>query len=210
MPMPPPNQDKFAELAAEPDRGPVVMLNLLRFETKAAIDGGAAEATGRKEYARYTEEARKQIERRGGRLLWQGRVRFTLIGGEEWDVVALVQYPTAHAFLEMLQDRDYKEAGKHRSAGLADTRLIACEAIAGSGGSSESAGQLPAFSFQLSADPSPWPLPDAGRGNPSHRGALRPGSRCLTRRSVGCGESFVRGQEIPRHASASRRICGSE
>ncbi len=132
MPTPPPNQDKFAELGVEPDRGPVVMLNLLKFETKvAAGDGGGVESTGRGEYARYTEEARKQIERRGGRLLWQGRVRFTLIGGEEWDVVALVQYPTARAFLEMLQDRDYKEAGKHRSAGLADTRLIACEAIAG-------------------------------------------------------------------------------
>ncbi len=136
MPMPPPNNDKFAELAAEPDRGPVVMLNLLKFETKVAAGdgGGGAESTGRGEYARYAEEARKQIERRGGRLLWQGRVRFTLIGDEEWDVAALVQYPTARAFLEMLQDRDYKEAGKHRSAGLADTRLIACEAIAGEWG----------------------------------------------------------------------------
>ncbi len=132
--MPPPNQDKFGELAAEPDRGPVVMLNLLKFEGKvAAGDASDAESSGRESYARYTEEARKQIERRGGRLLWQG-VRFTLIGGEEWDVVALVQYPTARAFLEMLQDRDYKEAGKHRSAGLADTRLIACEALAGEWG----------------------------------------------------------------------------
>ncbi len=41
MPTPPPNQDKFAELGAEPDRGPVVMLNLLRFETKVAAGDGA-------------------------------------------------------------------------------------------------------------------------------------------------------------------------
>lgn len=69
MPMPAPNQDKFAELAAEPDRGPIVMLNLLKFETKAAAaDASGAESSGRESYARYTEEARKQIERRGGRL----------------------------------------------------------------------------------------------------------------------------------------------
>lgn len=88
MPMPPPNQDTFRELAAESDRGPVVMLNLLKFAGRVGDDGGGdeggAESSGREEYSRYTEEARKQVERRGGRLLWQGRVRFTLIGGEEW------------------------------------------------------------------------------------------------------------------------------
>jgi uncharacterized protein (DUF1330 family) len=131
MPMPPPNQEKFAALAAEPERGPYVMLNLLKFKTTASNESGdASGSTGQQSYARYTEEARKQVERRGGKLLWSGRVRFPLIGSEDWDVVALVQYPTAKAFLEMLQDRDYQEAGKHRSAGLEDTRLICCEELA--------------------------------------------------------------------------------
>jgi uncharacterized protein (DUF1330 family) len=67
------------------------------------------------------------VEKRGGRILWQGRVRATMIGAEQWDVVALVEYPNGRAFLDMLQDRDYQEAGKHRTAGLADTRLICCE-----------------------------------------------------------------------------------
>ena len=129
MPMPPPNNEKFAELAAEPDRGPVVMVNLLKFGGKVAATGDGAESSGREEYARYTDVARKQIESRGGEIVWMGRVRFTLIGGEDWDVVALVRYPTARAFLEMLQDREYREAGKHRSAGLEDTRLIACEVL---------------------------------------------------------------------------------
>jgi uncharacterized protein (DUF1330 family) len=131
MPMPLPNNEKFAELAAEPERGPYVMLNLLKFKSKASSEGGdAGDSSGQESYARYTDEARKQVERRGGKLLWSGRVRFPLIGSEDWDVVALVQYPNAKAFLEMLQDRDYKAAGKHRSAGLEDTRLICCEALA--------------------------------------------------------------------------------
>ncbi len=156
--MPHPNDDEFRALAAARDQGPFVMLNLLKFvgtiETKdpspssalppslspprsaqddmeaaVAAPGGAA-STGRESYARYADEARKQIERRGGRIIWQGRPRFHLVGGERWDMVALVQYPTAGAFLDMLNDRDYQEAGKHRTAGLADTRLIACEPIA--------------------------------------------------------------------------------
>jgi uncharacterized protein (DUF1330 family) len=128
--MPPPNNDAFAKLASEPDRGPYVMLNLLKFAGKVTGAGDAGgETTGRDEYARYTEEARKQVERRGGKIIWMGQARLTLIGAETWDVVALVQYPTASAFLDMLKDRDYKEAGKHRTAGLEDTRLIACEQI---------------------------------------------------------------------------------
>jgi uncharacterized protein (DUF1330 family) len=130
MPMPPPNAEAFKSLAEDAERGPIVMLNLLRFagRVEGAADGG--ESSGRESYARYTEEARKQIERRGGRMLWLGQVRHTMIGREEWDVVALVEYPNGRAFLDMLQDRDYQEAGKHRSAGLADTRLICCEPLA--------------------------------------------------------------------------------
>ncbi len=127
--MPPPNAEEFQALAAARDQGPFVMLNLLKFEGAGAAPGGAA-STGRESYARYADEARKQIERRGGRVIWQGRPRFHLIGGERWDMIALVQYPTAGVFLDMLNDRDYQEAGKHRTADLADTRLIACEPIA--------------------------------------------------------------------------------
>ena len=81
MPMPPPNQENFKELASEPERGPYVMLNLLKFKSRASTEGGdVGDSSGQQSYARYTEEARKQVERRGGKLLWSGRVRFPLIG----------------------------------------------------------------------------------------------------------------------------------
>ena len=129
MPTPPPNEDAFRALTADPERGPIVMLNLLKFEGALAPDGPFASPSGRDSYMRYAGEARKHVEKRGGRILWQGRVRATMIGAEQWDVVALVEYPNGRAFLDMLQDRDYQEAGKHHAAGLADTRLICCEVV---------------------------------------------------------------------------------
>lgn len=43
---------------------------------------------------------------------------------EEWDDLLLVSYPSKEAFLAMLSDREYQAAAEHRSAALADSRLI--------------------------------------------------------------------------------------
>ena len=45
---------------------------------------------------------------------------------EDWDELLLVHYPSPEAFLEMLADPDYQAATIHRTAALADSRLIAC------------------------------------------------------------------------------------
>ena len=42
----------------------------------------------------------------------------------EWDMVALVAYPSREAFLAMIADPDYLEVHQHRVAALADSRLI--------------------------------------------------------------------------------------
>ena len=43
---------------------------------------------------------------------------------EHWDEVLLVRYPSIQAFAKMLADPEYKEATKHRTAALAEARLI--------------------------------------------------------------------------------------
>jgi uncharacterized protein (DUF1330 family) len=43
---------------------------------------------------------------------------------EQWDLLLLVRYPSAAAFLSMLSDPEYKAATVHRSAALSDSRLI--------------------------------------------------------------------------------------
>ena len=45
---------------------------------------------------------------------------------EHWDEVLLVRYPSPEAFLAMLADPEYRAATIHRTAALADSRLIGC------------------------------------------------------------------------------------
>jgi uncharacterized protein (DUF1330 family) len=123
-----PNRDQFAALAsaAEADDAPVTMLNLLKFK-EVATDGGSGVAS----YNRYGDSVVRMVEERGGRVLWSGRVDQVLIGDEAahgWDAIALVQYPSRKAFLDMVSDERYLKSHEHREGGLAETVLLACAA----------------------------------------------------------------------------------
>jgi uncharacterized protein (DUF1330 family) len=124
-----PTPERIQALLADPDSGPVVMLNLLKFKVRA--DG--EEGTGADAYRRYGEAVVRMVEERGGRVLWTGRSAHLLIGDEtdRWDAVALVEYPSSRAFLEMGISREYQEIHAHREAGLERTVLIACRPLAG-------------------------------------------------------------------------------
>jgi uncharacterized protein (DUF1330 family) len=119
-----PNKDQFRALANAPDEGPVVMLNLLKFKDVAS-DGAS---TGAAEYGKYGDAAVEMVEARGGKVLWMGRAEQVLIGDEtdDWDSVALVQYPSRKAFIEMVTTPEYEQAHEHRESGLERTVLIAC------------------------------------------------------------------------------------
>jgi uncharacterized protein (DUF1330 family) len=125
MPIGPTKEQIQALVDSELDT-PVVMLNLLKFAERADGDGGGAQS-GRDSYARYGDHVRSMLEDVGGRILWQGRADSVVIGGnaDEWDAVILVEYPSRKAFLEMTSSPKYQEVSKDRTAGLADSRLIA-------------------------------------------------------------------------------------
>ena len=56
----------------------------------------------------------------------RSEARATLIGGEDWDAVLVVEYPSRKAFAEIAQDPLVRDnIGKHRAAGLEMQWLIA-------------------------------------------------------------------------------------
>ena len=124
-----PTKEQIQALVESELETPVVMLNLLKFAERQAGDGGegAVAGSGRDSYARYGDRVRSMLEKVGGRVLWQGRADSVVIGGEadDWDAVILVEYPSRKAFLEMTSSPKYQEVSKDRTAGLADSRLIA-------------------------------------------------------------------------------------
>jgi uncharacterized protein (DUF1330 family) len=100
------------------------MLNLLKFKESSGDGAGS----GASEYAKYGDAAVQMVEARGGKVLWMGRADQILIGdaAEGWDSVALVQYPSRKAFVEMVSTPEYEQAHEHRESGLERTVLIAC------------------------------------------------------------------------------------
>jgi uncharacterized protein (DUF1330 family) len=124
-----PDPQQFLEATAGLPAGtPVTMLNLLRFRDVATYADGPADCSGREAYfTRYGAESIKHVKAAGGEVVWAGEARGSLIAppGEEWDAVLLVRYPSIEAFLGMTQDPAYLECAVHRTAALADSRLIA-------------------------------------------------------------------------------------
>jgi uncharacterized protein (DUF1330 family) len=113
MPTIDPTPQQFGAFAKAPIEGPVVMLNLLRFKP----DGGEAS------YKKYGELAGPHLKRAGGKVLYQGRGRATVIGEDGWDEVLIVQYPSRQAFLDMVTHPDYQAITHLRTNALTDSRL---------------------------------------------------------------------------------------
>jgi uncharacterized protein (DUF1330 family) len=110
--------EAFGQRAGE--AAPVTMLNLLAFEP----DGG------RERYGEYGAAVAPLLERVGGRVVFLGDPGAPLLGAEGWDMVALVEYPTRQAFLDMVGSPEYERIADLRSTALTRSELHPLQAVA--------------------------------------------------------------------------------
>jgi len=117
-----PGPEQVMAFFGQPEDGPFVMVNLLKFKAKAEYaDGSNADLTGAEAYGLYGEGVSKLIESIGGRIRFSGRVTDLMIGEVEelWDMVALAEYPSLKAFQQMATSPGMHAIEHHRTAGLA-------------------------------------------------------------------------------------------
>ena len=137
-----PTREQFTEFAHGTREGEVVMINLLHFarpddaapppdaSTDVGTDTDTESSGGAGAYREYSDQVVKMVESRGGKVIWTGRPENVLIGdskADDWDLVALVSYPSRAAFIDMVTSPKYEEAHTHRERGLDRTVLLACE-----------------------------------------------------------------------------------
>jgi len=106
---------------------PVVMVNLMQVRATACYEDPALNnCSGYEAFARYTQGSSEVRQHAGAELIWSGRALQMPIGPSEksWDLVALVRYPSAKAYIEMVATKAYAAARAHRRAALYDSRLI--------------------------------------------------------------------------------------
>ncbi len=128
-----PTPESIKALFAAHGDGPVQMINLLKFKEVADYPAGHefAGSTGEEAYARYGEVAIANVIGLGGRLVLMSTFDASVIGDpvEDWDRIAIVEYPNLDAFAALAGTEGYLEATVHRTAGLERTRLIATTAV---------------------------------------------------------------------------------
>tara|TARA_B100001029_G_C15040965_1_gene443598 strand:- start:319 stop:720 length:402 start_codon:yes stop_codon:yes gene_type:complete len=99
----------------------IYMVNLLKFRDKAEYaDGRESNLSGAEAYSIYATEVVEHLAKVGGNIIFSGNVERLMLGEVEelWDVLAIAEYPSRKAMLEMIMDADYQKSEEHRSAGL--------------------------------------------------------------------------------------------
>ena len=117
-----PTRDQVKGLIKLPKDEKIVMVNLLKYHEKAGENRTGAEA-----YRDYSNAIRPLLEKAGGRVLWVGNTMAQVIGEEDqnWDAVAIVEYPGSRAFLKMSSSPEYDAIHHDREAALVKTVLLA-------------------------------------------------------------------------------------
>jgi hypothetical protein len=127
-----PTSAQLEEFLAAPQDTPVVMMNLLTF--KRTADPSHAGMSGEEAMMAYAKPMREFVESHGGEFVYAGKVASQLIGegGESFDFVSIMRYPSRSAFLELAGDAQVAATiGKHREAGLESQWLLVTEEAIG-------------------------------------------------------------------------------
>ena len=126
-----PTQDSGRALVERRITGPVSMLNMLRFREVADYSSHPELApptpiSGREAYDRYVVEATPHVTAAGSEVTFLGDGGRYLIGPQDdrWDLVMLVRHQSVEAFFAMAQNDAYLAVLGHRTAALADSRLL--------------------------------------------------------------------------------------
>jgi uncharacterized protein (DUF1330 family) len=113
-----PTAEQFAALTSRPADAPVMMVNLLKFNTTGGLES----------YQRYGREVAPHLERVGATVRYAGTAPAFVIGDGErpwWDAILVVEYPTPQAFIDMVTTPEYAKVHEHRAAALERGDLIA-------------------------------------------------------------------------------------
>lgn len=131
-----PTREQFRALYQLADGQPVLMLNLLKFHDTAQYESGdlhrpALPISGREAFESYSAEAKDIFIKYGGKQFWIGQALTGLIGpdSDKWSIAFLAYYPSVSKFIDMVKSPEYQSATRHRTAAVADARLIVCEQL---------------------------------------------------------------------------------
>jgi len=130
-----PDREAWEIFKGLPRDQPIQMLNLVRLKPEATYPEGHPDhgkgLSGRDAYRAYGRTTAHILKGLGGRQVWAGRPQVMVTGpqAEAWDIAFIAEYPNADAFIAMVRDPEYRDLVQHRTAGVADSRLLRLEPV---------------------------------------------------------------------------------
>ena len=125
-----PDREAWEIFKSLPKDEPIHMLNLVRVKPLADYPAGHPDhgkgLSGLDAYRAYGRTTAHIFKRLGGRQIWAGKPQVMVTGpkAEAWDIAFIAEYPNSDAFMAMVRDPEYRELVTHRTAGVADSRLL--------------------------------------------------------------------------------------
>ena len=125
-----PDREAWEVFKSLPRDQPIQMLNLIMLRPRAEYPADhpdhGKDLTGLDAYRAYGRTTAHIFRRVGGRQVWVGKPQVMVTGprAEAWDLAFIAEYPSSEAFIAMVRDPEYRELVKHRTAGVADSRLL--------------------------------------------------------------------------------------
>ena len=112
-------------------KGPIVMLNLLRFREVADYSATPALAppapiSGAQAFQRYIDHTLPHLRASGGELKFLGAGGSWFIGPdvERWDMAMMVRQHSLESFMAFAANQAYLAGMGHRTAAIEDSRLL--------------------------------------------------------------------------------------
>jgi hypothetical protein len=117
-----------AFLTVDPaEDGPFYMVNLLRYNERANYGpNGDKGLTGQEADAIYGQFMQStMLPQIGAEIVYRADVEADMLGGTNYDQVAVVRYPSRAAFASMQSNVDFQTLVGHKNAGVAETLVLA-------------------------------------------------------------------------------------
>lgn len=117
-------KDQFKALMSCDIKGPIQMLNLLKYKDYVE----ETKLSGEDQYAEYMKAAFPFLQNSKSRVIYQGKPNFAFIGPKEteWDKIIIVEYDSIADFISMISQDGYP--AQVRRMAIEDSRLILCQA----------------------------------------------------------------------------------
>lgn len=120
---------QWQQILELPEEDPVTLINFFKLAERANYGDESApfdkNVSGEVAFGRYAEVSIPTMERMGGRFLHVGPFAGMFLGADEdWDIIAIGQYPNLAALTGLYSDAGYRAAFRHRSAACAAQKVL--------------------------------------------------------------------------------------